>query len=120
MPDVSVSRDWPLVYLEQDRCPEAEDRQGTANLAALKTSEEVASFSGPLRFRAEAEKETRWRSLCPEAPRVAGDTVQSPEGTEERRAPYNEVNTALPQRGWPSKVLGHRRQDVLAEDYPAK
>ncbi len=47
-----VSRDWPLVYLELlAQCPEAEDRQGMADLAALKTSEEVTSLPVPLRFR---------------------------------------------------------------------
>ncbi len=31
-----VSQDWSLVYLERlARCPGAEDRQGTADLAAL-------------------------------------------------------------------------------------
>ncbi len=35
-----------MVYLELlARCPEAEDRYGTADLAALKTSEEVASIT---------------------------------------------------------------------------
>ncbi len=67
-----------------------------AYLAVLDMFLEVASLSGPLRFRAEAERRTRWRSLCPEAPRVAGVTERSPEGTEERRAPYSEVCTALP------------------------
>ncbi len=87
------------------RCPEVEDRQGTADLAVLNTFLEVVSLSGLLRFRAEAERNTRWRPLCPEAPRVAGVTERSPEGTEERRAPYNEVCTGLPQRGLPSDVL---------------
>ncbi len=81
------------------RCPEVKDRQGTADLAVLNTFLEVASLSGPLRFRTEAEKQTHWRSLCPGAPRAAGETEWSPEGTEERRAPYIEVCTALPQRG---------------------
>ncbi len=40
---------------------------------------------------------TRGKPLRPETP--AGLAERSPEGTEERRAPYNEVNTALPQRG---------------------
>ncbi len=98
----TVSRDWPLVCFELlARCPEVEDRQGMADLAVLNTFLEVASLSGPLRFRAEAEKETRWRSLCPEALRVAGETERSPEGTEERQAPYTEVCTALRQRGLP-------------------
>ncbi len=57
--------------------------------------------SGP-----EAERETCWSSLCPEPPRVAGEMEQSPEGTEERRAPYAEVCTAFTQRGVPSDVLG--------------
>ncbi len=97
-----VSRDWLLVCFELlARCPEAEDQQGTADLAVLNTFFEVASLSGLLRFRAEAEIETRWRLLCPEAPRVAGETELSLEGTEERRAPYTEVCTALPQRGLP-------------------
>ncbi len=99
-----VSRDWPLVCFELlARCPEAEDRQGTADLAVLNTFLEVASLSGLLRFRAEAEIETRWRLLCPEAPRVAGETELSLEGTEERRAPFTEVCTALPQRGLPPR-----------------
>ncbi len=34
----SVSRDWPLVCFELlARCPGAEDRQGTADLAVLNT-----------------------------------------------------------------------------------
>ncbi len=96
----TVSRDWPLVCFELLAwCPEVEDRQGTADLAVLNTFLEVASLSGPLRFRTEAEKDTRWRSLCPGAPRAAEETERSPEGTEERRTPYTEVCTALPQRG---------------------
>ncbi len=59
-------------------------------------------YSKPLRFWAEAEKEVRWRSLCPEALKVAGETERS-EGTEERRAPYTEVCTALSQRGLPPR-----------------
>ncbi len=40
-----VSRDWPLVRLELlARCPEAEDRQGTAALAALETSQLASQF----------------------------------------------------------------------------
>ncbi len=47
-----VSRDWSLVCLELlARCPEAEDRQGTAELTALETPEGVASLLAPLRFR---------------------------------------------------------------------
>ncbi len=52
-----VSRDWPLVYLERlARCPGAEDRQGTADLAALETPEGVASLPAPLHFWAEETK----------------------------------------------------------------
>ncbi len=41
-----VSRDWPLVCLELlARCPEAEDRQETAKLAARETPEGVARLS---------------------------------------------------------------------------
>ncbi len=72
-------------------CPEAEDRQGTANLAVLETFLEVASLSGPIHFWPEAERHTCHRSLRPEAPWVAGLADQSPEGTEERRAPCDEV-----------------------------
>ncbi len=69
-----------------------------ADLAALETSEEVASLSVPLRFQAdETERSARWRLLHPEAPPVSGLADRSPEGTEERRAPYDEVYTALPQ-----------------------
>ncbi len=54
-----VSQDWPLVYLELiARYPEMLDRQGMADLAALKTSEEVTSLPVPLRFRAETERST--------------------------------------------------------------
>ncbi len=62
-----VSQDWPLVCLELlARCPEAEDRQGTAALAALETPEGVASLSVPLHFRAgETERSARWRPLRP-------------------------------------------------------
>ncbi len=78
-------------------CPEAEDRQGTADQAALKTSEEVASLPVALRFQEETERSARWRPLHPETP--AGLAERSPGGTEERQAPCNEVYTALPQRG---------------------
>ncbi len=69
-----VSRDWPLVYLELlAQCPEMEDRQEMAELAALETPEGVASLSVPLRFRAEETKRSaHWKALCPEAPSVAG------------------------------------------------
>ncbi len=86
-----VSRDWSLVYLERlarcpgaedrqgtadlaalgtpegvARCPGAEDRQGTADLAALETPEGVASLPAPLHFWAEeTERNARWRPLCP-------------------------------------------------------
>ncbi len=62
-----VSQDWPVVYLELlARCPEAEDRQGTAALATLETPEGVASLSALLRFQAEeTERSTRWRPLRP-------------------------------------------------------
>ncbi len=80
-----VSRDWPLVYLELlARCPEAEDRQGTDDLAALETSQDRYISGRKLRY-------TRWRPLCFEAPGVAELMEQSPEGTEERWAPYAEV-----------------------------
>ncbi len=62
-----VSQDWPLVYLELlARCPEAEDRQGTAALAALETPKGAANLSAPLRFRVEeTERGARWRPLRP-------------------------------------------------------
>ncbi len=65
-----VSQDWPLVYLELlARCPEAEDQQGTAALAALETPKGAGSLSAPLRFRAEeTERSARWRPLRPVAP----------------------------------------------------
>ncbi len=92
-----VSQDWPLVCLELlARCPEAEDRQGTAALAALKTPEGVASLSVPLLFQAE-KRSARWRPPRPGT--LAGLADRSPEGTEERRAPCDAVYTALPQRG---------------------
>ncbi len=94
-----VSQDWPLVCLELlAQCPEAEDRQETADLAALETPEGVASLSAPLRFRAEeTERSARWRPLRPGT--LAGLADWSPEGTEERRAPCDAVYSALPQRG---------------------
>ncbi len=65
----SVSQDWPLVYLELlAQCPEAEDRLGTANLAALETSKQVASLPVPLRFQAETERSAHRKSLSPETP----------------------------------------------------
>ncbi len=76
---------------------------GNSRSSCSKHFLEVVSFSGPLHFQAEAEKETRWRSLCPKAPRLAEEKERSPEGTEERRAPYTEVCTTLPQRGLPSR-----------------
>ncbi len=62
-----VSQDWPLVYLELlAQCPEAEDRQGTAALAALETPKRLANFSALLRLRAEeTERSARWRLLHP-------------------------------------------------------
>ncbi len=98
-----VSRDWPLVYLERlARCPGTEDRQGTADLAALETPEGVAILPSPLHFWAEeTERSARWRPLCPRT--LAGLADWSPEGTEERRAPCNAVYTALPQRSRPSR-----------------
>ncbi len=108
------SRDWPLGCSELIvQCPEADTRQEMADLAVLSILLGVASLSGPLRFRAEAERGTRWRSLCPEAPRVAGVTERSPEGTEERRAPYFEVYTDLPKWDLPPAVLSC--QDHLAK-----
>ncbi len=110
------SRDWPLVYLEWlARYPEAGDRQETADLAALKTPEGVASLPAPLHFWAEeTERSARWRPLRPGT--LAGLADWSPEGTEERRAPCDAVYTALPQRGRPSRALGYWHQDILAED----
>ncbi len=89
------------VYLERlARCPGTEDRQGTADLAALETPEGVASFPAPLHFWAEeTERNARWRPLRPGT--LAGLADWSPEGTEERRAPCNAVYTALPQRACP-------------------
>ncbi len=98
-----VSQDWPLVYLEWlARCPEAEDRHGTAALAASRDPQKgVASLSAPLRFRAEETvRSARWRPLRPGT--LAGLADWSPEDTEERRAPCNAVYSALPQRGLPS------------------
>ncbi len=62
-----VSRDWPLVYLELlARCPEVEDWQGTAAVAALETLKGAASRSALLSFRAEeTERSARWRPLRP-------------------------------------------------------
>ncbi len=62
-----VSRDWSLVYLERlARCPGVEDRQGTADLAALGTPEGVASLPAPLHFWAEeTERSARWKPLRP-------------------------------------------------------
>ncbi len=103
-----VSRDWPLVYLEWlAHCPEAGDRQETADLAALKTHEGVASLPAPLHFWAEeTERSARWRLLRPGT--LAGLADRSPEGTEERRAPCDAVYTesvpfprgAGPQEPW--------------------
>ncbi len=108
----SVSRDWPLVYSELLAwCPEAEDRQGTPVLAALKTSEEVTSLPVPLRFWAETERSAHGKPLHPETP--AGLAEQSSEGTEERRAQYNEVYTALPpDRNRKDRKHGHTPRSV--------
>ncbi len=107
----------PLVYLERlARCPGTEDRQGTADLAALETPEGVASLPSPLHFWAEeTERSARWRPLCPRT--LAGLADWSPEGTEERRAPCNAVYTALSPEGPALKALDHWHQGVLAEDY---
>ncbi len=87
------------MYLEQlAQCPEAEDRQGTADLAALETPKGVKSLSAPLCFQAEkTEKSTRWRPPRPET--LAGLAHRSPEGSEEIWAPCDAVYTALPWRG---------------------
>ncbi len=58
--------------------------------------------------------------MCPEAPGVAGVTKRSPEGNEERRAPYTEVSTALPQRDLSSDILGRKHQDLLAKAFLLK
>ncbi len=69
-----------------------------ADLAVLETLLGVASPSGPLRFRAEAERYTLHRPPRPEAPWVAELADQSPEGTEERQAPCDEgVNCSFPE-----------------------
>ncbi len=62
-----VSQDWPLVYLELlARCPEAEDRQGMADLAALETTKWAASLSAPLHFQVEeTDRNACWRPLRP-------------------------------------------------------
>ncbi len=71
-----VSQNWPLVYLELlAQCPEAVDRQGTADLAALKTSEEAASLPVPLRFRAETETSARGKLLRPSNTGSVGRTI---------------------------------------------
>ncbi len=78
-------------------------RQEKTELAAAETPEGVASISAPLRFRAEETVMcARWRPLRPGTPYVAGLADRSPEGTEERLAPYTAVYAALPQRGLPS------------------
>ncbi len=104
-----VSQDWPLVYLERlARCPEAEDGRSSCSRDPQKG---VASLSAPLRFRAEETE----RSECPGT--LAGLAGWSPEGTEERRAPYNAVYSALPQRGLPSWVLGHGNRTASEASY---
>ncbi len=91
------------------------DQQETAAPAALETPKGAVSLSVSLCFwMEEAERRARCRLLPPEAPSVVGLAEQSPEGTEERRAPYDVVHTALPQRGLPSEV-GH----FLVEDFLA-
>ncbi len=96
-----VSQDWPLVYLELlARCPEVEDRQEMATLAALDTPKGAASLSALLRFRAEETDRSACRSLHPGT--LAGLAYWSPEGTEERWAPCNAVYPALLQMGLPS------------------
>ncbi len=63
-----------MVYLELlARCPEVKDRYGTADLAALKTSEEVASLPVPLRFRAKTERSAHGKPLRPETPAVLAE-----------------------------------------------
>ncbi len=115
-----VSWDWPLVYLARlVRCPEAGDRQEMAVLAALETPEEVASLPDLLHLWVEkTERSACWRPLC--SGTLAGLADRNPEATEERRAPLDAVYTALPQRGRPSKALGHWHQEVLTEDYPGR
>ncbi len=83
------------------------------------TPERVASLPAPLHFWAEETKRSaHWRLLRHGT--LAGLADRSPEGTEERRAPFDAVYTALPQWGRPSKALGHWHQDILAEDYPVR
>ncbi len=62
-----------------------DDQQGMTKLAALITSLEDVSLPEPLRFWVDTEN-------CALKHRgVVGLTDRSPEGTEERRAPYDEV-----------------------------
>ncbi len=88
-----VSRDWPLMYLERlARGPEAGDRQEMADLAALETSEGVASLPTLLLFWSEeTERSARWRRLYPGT--LAGLADRSPEGTEESWAQCDVVYT---------------------------
>ncbi|XP_073699875.1 adhesion G protein-coupled receptor E3-like [Garra rufa] len=88
-----------------------DDRQGTANLAALETSLEVTSLA-LLHSRADATRCARLRLLCHEAPEVAGLT-------DILRAliPYDEFYTALPQKGLPSEVLDHRPEPSVDPCY---
>ncbi len=112
-----VSRDWPLVLLEDPlQCPEMIDQQGTTDLTALAPSSEGTSFPVPYCSRVAAEKFAHRRSLSPEAPGVAGVSVKPPEGTEEDRAPHTEVCTSLPQGGLHSGSWRWCCQDRLAED----
>ncbi len=62
-----------------------DDRQGMADLAALKTYEEVASLPVALRFRADTERSAHGKPMRPET--QTGLAERSPDGTEERRAP---------------------------------
>ncbi len=62
-----ISRDWPLVCLELLAwCPEVEDRQDTAELAARETPKGVARLSAMLRSWVDkTERNACWRPLRP-------------------------------------------------------
>ncbi len=114
-----VSRDWSLVYLARlVRCPEAGDRQEMAVLAALETPKRWRASQIRYIYGWKRLREAFWRPLC--SGTLAGLADRNPEATEERRAPRDAVYTALPQRGRPSKPLGHWHQEVLTEDYPGR
>ncbi len=111
-----ASRDWFLdlyIFVRTERHLEMVNRQDASKLTALKSSSEGVGTPRPLRFRVYVEICVRQRPLRPKAHKVAGlaDRWQDIEG---RRAPQNEVLTALLRGGEVLNGLSPRASGPLS------